>query len=101
MVLPYADDDARIIDDREWPEEDPYDLQRQRDIDEEKEMNQKAAHEEAFKSWLHRQGDMTAKSLHLLVRKAFFDGASYGAQLCRKINQEALDDMLNKEKSDD
>jgi len=92
-VLPFADDDARIIDGEEWPEEDPYELARQRDIDEEKEMNDKAemhAHEEAFKSWLHRQGDMSAKSVYVLTRKAFFDGAQYGLEKAISITSEEI-----------
>jgi len=92
-VLPFADDDARIIDDREWPEDDPYELQRQRDIDEEREMNHRAdmeAAEAAFKNWLHRQGDLSAKSIHQAVRTAFFDGAQFGIELCKKINDEII-----------
>ena len=92
-VLPFADDDARIIDGEEWPEEDPYELARQREIDEEREMNAKAeneAHEAAFKNWLHRQGDMSAKSIYVLTRKAFFDGAQYGLTKAISITNETL-----------
>ena len=94
MVLPYADDDARIVDEQgEHPEEDAYELARQREIDEEKEMNNKAeraAHEEAFKSWLHRQGDMSAKSVYVLTRRAFFDGAYYGLAKAISITSEEI-----------
>ncbi len=94
-VLPFADDDAKMIEDEEYPEDDPYELQRQRDIDEEREMNAKAemdAHEAAFTSWLHRQGDLSAKSIHQAVRAAFFDGAQYGLVLAKKITEEIKND---------
>jgi hypothetical protein len=56
-------------------------------------MNKKVeldAHEVAFKSWLHRQGDMSAKSVYMLTRKAFFDGAQYGLEKAIIITSEAI-----------
>lgn len=48
------------------------------------------SHEAAFKSWLHRQGDMSAKSIYVLTQRAFFDGAAYGVSMAMAINNETL-----------
>ncbi len=101
-VLPYADDDARMVGE-EQPEEDAYELQRQRDIDEEREMKAKAdmvAHEAAFTNWLHRQGDLSAKSVHQAVRAAFFDGAHYGLDRAVEITREIADKQVGVQPSD-
>lgn len=59
------------------------------------EREEMAGHEAAFISWLRRQGDVSATSVVILARRAFFDGAQYGLEKAKQINAQVDADFCH------